>query len=381
MVFPGMAGDLPPLVTAAVVLGRTGTEIEMEVAGCEPATLRQLEGSGVTCRSLGARRYPRSLVGKALLRLRYARLLRSAVRESPPEVIWYHTAHGMRYRRWLRRLAPGAVEVAHAHELYPPHSRPHAIQERAVRDASCWIAPESGRGEVLAKSTGSRAPGFIVPNRPLATLAPPPLRDGLAGALFREHGGSRRCTRFVIYQGWMAEDRCIIEAVEGFRLLGRPEVGLILLGECRVPSFARRIRRAAAGDSRVVVADKIPPPDHLRVTAGCEVGLMLYAPTGLNNLLCAPNKIYEYAWCGLGVVMPALPHLRALCEEHGFGRTCDPGDATAIAAAVGAELDRDPVQRMLAAAAFLEVSPSPVHTYGEIHAFLSRSIAATGRAE
>ena len=381
MVFPGMAGDLPPLITAAVLLGRAGTEVEMAVAGCEPETLHQLAGAAVTCRSLGSRRYPRSLAGKALLRLRYARMLRSAVRASAPEVIWYHTAHGMGYRRWLRRLAPGAFEVAHAHELYPPHTRPHAVQEQAIREASCWIAPESARGEVLAQTTRSQAPFFIVPNRPLATLARRPLRDGAAGALFRQCGGSPRCTRFVIYQGWIADDRCIMEAIEAFRLLNRAEVGLILLGECRFPSFARRIRRAAAGDSRVVFADKIPPPGHLRITAGCDVGLMLYAPTGLNNRLCAPNKIYEYAWCGLGVVMPALPHLRALREQHGFGRTCDPSDATAIRAAIVAELDRDAGERQRVAASFLDASPSPADAYRALGAFMVRSTGGAGHAD
>ena len=369
------------MITAAVLLQQAGGAVGIVVAGCEPATRHVLVDAGVTCRSLSVGRYPHTLVGKALLRLRYAALMRSVVRSSAPGVVWYHTAHAMEYRRWARYLAPGAVEVAHAHELYNRSSRLHVVQERAVRDAACWIAPELARGEVLARAARSQVPFWVVPNRPLETLAPRPLRDDVAGALFRERGGSPLCTRFVIYQGWIAEDRCLMEAVEGFRLLGRPDVGLIILGECRRPSFARRIRRAAAGDSRVVFIDKIPPPDHLRVTAGCDIGLMLYAPTGLNNRLCAPNKIYEYAWCGLGVVMPAFPHLRAVREQHGFGRTCDPTDAAAIAAAMGAELDRDAGERQRVAASFLDASPSPANVYGEIHAFLVRSTGGAGHGD
>jgi hypothetical protein len=371
-VFPGMVGDLPPAVTAAVLLKRAGAEVTMAAAGCESATGEVLERAGVACRVFGARRYPRGLAGKALLRLRFRAVLRSAARFAHPDVVWYHTAHAQEYRPWIRSLAPRAAEVAHAHELYEPESRLHGVQARAIREATCWVVPHEVRRSVLSEGSAPRGTSWVVPNRPLETLAGRPASEGDGRSWFLAHGGSPSCSRLVIYQGWVAEDRCILEAVRGFRMCTRADVGLAILGECRQRAFERQVRRAMAGDSRIIRVGKIPPPAHLRITAGCDVGLMLYAPTGLNNLLCAPNKLYEYAWCGLGVVMPAFPHLQAVSREHGFGRACDPTDSEAIAAAIAAELDRDPVERRRAAASFLDSSPSPPQTYAEIHAFLER---------
>jgi hypothetical protein len=370
MVFPGMAGDLPPMATAAVLLGKAGAAVELAVAGCEPATREALDRSGVTCHSLGLSRYPRTLLGKALLRGRLRGLLQSAVRRARPQVVWYHTAHAMAYRRWIRGLAPGAAEVAHAHEMYEPGSGLSVLQARTIQEATCWVAPQPERAELLKGQSGSRAPFWVVPNRPLETLAPPPVRDDAAQLLFRRLGGSLPCARFVVYQGWISEDRCLLEGIEGFRQLARPDVGFIIMGECRHPSFERRLKRAITRDSRIVWAGKISPPAHLLVTAGCDVGLMLYSPVGLNNRLCAPNKLYEYAWCRLGAVMPAFPHLEAIGAAHGFGRTCDPTDPAAIANATGAELERGASERARAAAAFLSSAPSPAHAYAEIRRFL-----------
>jgi hypothetical protein len=378
MVFPGMAGDLPPMATAAVLLGKAGAAIELAVAGCEPATREVLLHAGVTCCSLGLHRYPRTIFGKALLRVRFRALLRSTIRRTRPEVVWYHTAHALAYRGWIGGLAPGAAEVVHAHEMYDSGSRLSDVQAQSIREASCWIAPQAERADMLKRESGSRAPFWVVPNRPLETLAPPPDRDDAARLLFRKLGGSLPCARFVVYQGWISEDRCLLEGIEGFRQLARPDVGFIIMGECRRPSFERRLRCAIAGDVKIVWAGRIAPPDHLRVTAGCDVGLMLYAPTGLNNRLCAPNKLYEYAWCRLGVVMPAFPHLEAISEAHGFGRTCDPTDPAAIARATAAELDRDASERTKAAAAFLSSTPSPAPAYAEIHRFLLEGPSADG---
>ena len=374
MVFPGMAGDLQPMVTAAVSLRAAGATVEVVAAGCEATVQRTLSSAGVGWRSLGVTRYPRRLLGKVFIRSRFLALLRSAVQAGAPDVIWYHTAAAMEYLPWMRRLAPRATAVAHAHELYDGNRRLRVAQERAIGKAVCWVVPSPDREAVLRNATGSRAPCWVVPNRALETLATPASRDGTSAALFRAQGGSPTCSRFIIYQGLVAEPRCLLEAVEAFRMLDRPEVGLIVLGECRDRGFGRRLRQAVAGDPRVVFADRIPFPEHLRVTIGCEVGLMLYAPTGLNNRLCAPNKLYEYAWCGLGVVMSNFPHLAAMRKAYGFGSPCDPTDPSEIMAAIVAELDRDVGDRRRAAEAFLRASPSPLQVYRDIDVFLAGAV-------
>jgi hypothetical protein len=184
----------------------------------------------------------------------------------------------------------------------------------------------------------------------------------------------------VIYQGLIAESRCLVQCIEAFRRSSRPEVGLLILGECRDRRFARTVSTAAPGDDRIVIADRIPPPLHLRITAGADVGLMLYAPTSFNNLFCAPGKLFEYAWCGLGVILPNFPALVAATAPYGFGRGCDPLDPLSIADALESELDRDPAERRGAASLFLRAAASPLKTYAEVAACLRGLLGRTGVA-
>ncbi len=45
--------------------------------------------------------------------------------------------------------------------------------------------------------------------------------------------------------------------------------------------------------------DYIPFPFHLKITETSDVGILSYDFTRLNNIYCAPNKIYEYSMFGL----------------------------------------------------------------------------------
>jgi hypothetical protein len=40
---------------------------------------------------------------------------------------------------------------------------------------------------------------------------------------------------------------------------------------------------------------------------------------GLNNILCAPNKVFEYAQAGLPMVATCQPTIRRLFDQHRIG--------------------------------------------------------------
>jgi glycosyltransferase involved in cell wall biosynthesis len=68
--------------------------------------------------------------------------------------------------------------------------------------------------------------------------------------------------------------------------------------------------------------------------AGADVGLAPYLPVGLNNLLAAPNKLFEYLHAGLAVAGSDLVDIRRVVDEHRVGALFDAGDPASIATAV-----------------------------------------------
>jgi glycosyltransferase involved in cell wall biosynthesis len=58
---------------------------------------------------------------------------------------------------------------------------------------------------------------------------------------------------------------------------------------------------------------------------------------GLNNILCAPNKVFEYAHAGLPMVATCQPTIKRMFDEFSIGRLVGCGedpDARALAEAI-----------------------------------------------
>lgn len=81
---------------------------------------------------------------------------------------------------------------------------------------------------------------------------------------------------------------------------------LILIGEVDNPADKEKI---SAIYPNVLWAGHIGSPLHLEVTSYADVGVAVYAESSLNNLFCAPNKIYEYAGFGIPSLCNDIPGL------------------------------------------------------------------------
>jgi glycosyltransferase involved in cell wall biosynthesis len=70
------------------------------------------------------------------------------------------------------------------------------------------------------------------------------------------------------------------------------------------------------------------------ITAVADVGIVTYPFHGLNNVYCAPNKVFEYAQAGVPIVATDQPPLRRLVEGYSIGELVgerqDPGELAAV---------------------------------------------------
>jgi len=194
--------------------------------------------------------------------------------------------------------------------------------------------------------------------------------EGRVHDYYWRHGGPPSVRRLLIYQGLIAEERCIIELLRAFRRLWLDDVGLLLMGYMGNDAYGNRVDEIAKTDRRIVIAPRLAPPEHLQVAESCHAGIMLYRPDSLNNLYCAPNKLFEYAACGIGMLMPAFPHLRFLNERYGLGELCDPQEEESILRGVARLLERPRAYYKENALCFLRDCPRPEDVYGDIMQWL-----------
>ncbi len=323
MVQAGMVDHLPPLLTAATSMGAAGAHVVVAAGGCSPLPARRLGDQGVRVVTCGDESFPTNRAGKLWFTLRFMALLQRVIRSERPNILWLHSSHAMRYWLWASIFGQ-AVLVAHAHEIYPRRSLLGKVQSACLSHADLIIVPEVNRAWFTRFTVESRAPIFVIPNRPVEGTSPHEQDSQLAYKLFVEAGGNPDCRRFIIYQGLIAEERCLSQAMRGFQILARPEWGLIIMGGFASRGYRAELQRRVPKGGNAVLLPGMPPPSHLQVTRGCEIGLLLYAPTELNNVYCAPNKIFEYAASGVTMILPDYPGLTALQREFRLGEACDP---------------------------------------------------------
>lgn len=99
----------------------------------------------------------------------------------------------------------------------------------------------------------------------------------------------------VLYQGIISPDRPLDKIAEALNKLNDDEVMFLVLGKANAKYQADLIKRY----KQTVFAGYIPSPQHLLVTQYANIGIANYDYSCLNNLFCAPNKIYEYSRFGV----------------------------------------------------------------------------------
>jgi glycosyltransferase involved in cell wall biosynthesis len=257
-----------------------------------------------------------------------------ALRKYPSALIVLHDMPAVLPALGILMLRPARV-VFHAHELWSEAAeqlapmRPfwRVLERWTMRRAARVIVPEANRARIVHEEYASPMPPAVVMNIP---PDPPPFRRG---ELLRERFSLDAQALCVLYQGLLAESRCIVELVRAVGLLPA-HVHLVLVGSGEVSFMELLEKECAPISQRVHLLSWMHPEELRECTASADVGVLLYRNSGRNNYYAAPNKLYEYLFAGLPVVASAFPGLRSAVEGGSFGACADPADPAEIADAL-----------------------------------------------
>jgi glycosyltransferase involved in cell wall biosynthesis len=260
-----------------------------------------------------------------------ARRLGAAALETPADVYHAHDlntlAAGVRAaRRHSARL------VYDAHELYPelaglgPRERARwdRLDRRLIRVPDVVIVPSESRADEFARRYGIERPRVVM-NCPPAGPAPDPAASPLAS--LRRPGES-----LLVYAGSYTGNRGLDNVV---RAAGMVEaVRLVMVGFGSLETELRAIAERERLGDRVVFHAPVAHDRVVALAAGADVGIAPYLPIGLNNVLAAPNKLFEYLHAGIAIAGSDLPDIRRVIDEHRVGALFDAADPSSIADAV-----------------------------------------------
>jgi glycosyltransferase involved in cell wall biosynthesis len=263
-----------------------------------------------------------------------------------PDVV-YANDFFLPFPGWLAARLSRACFVYDAHELIVPTdgrstSRSEAIfyrlEKLVASRADVIITANSERAQVMQEHYGLVRQPVAVRN-----IAPPPISNTDDATIIARYGGLRRRQLndvHVLYMGDMNFGRGIGILFDVARLL--PErFQFIFVGNG--PDLQAARARAAEKSERLRVIGPVAHSEVFDVVRQADIGFISYSMRSINEILCAPNKVIEYAQAGLPMVATCQPPIRTLFAAYRIGRVvgCNGMRASAeeVAKAINAVAD------------------------------------------
>ncbi|MBR4073266.1 MAG: glycosyltransferase [Clostridia bacterium] len=125
----------------------------------------------------------------------------------------------------------------------------------------------------------------------------------------------------VVYAGGMLAGRQLDKLVEAVNNAGT-EYKLMLIGDG--PAYNSLYRQIdSLGNKNIRICKALPYAKLSGALKNFDIGYLYYGTSDLNNLYCAPNKIYEYAGIGLPILANENPTVKKIITESNLGVCTD----------------------------------------------------------
>lgn len=244
-------------------------------------------------------------LGNMVFQYKYIMQLQELVRN-----VQYAGLKGLPFRFSLKKYAERAYKV-----VVPEYNRAHFLK--------IWFK--------LAKLP------IVFPNKPYSLKYEEKEVPEEVNGYIREIEKEKRVK--IIYQGCFAKDRNLAPIIE-FVEKNTDRYCLIIVGFNMQNKEQMRLYRKYGNKEGFYVFPFILHPYYLELTKRSDIGLLPYFPiksgneSVFNALYCAPNKIYEYAWCGVPMIGPDIPGLKYPFEEYNIGRVYTESSQASVRKAV-----------------------------------------------
>lgn len=209
------------------------------------------------------------------------------------------------------------MELVEFMPRYPGVSFLHFDIQKYAQKAIKVVVPEYNRAHIQKTWWNLEKTPVVLPNKPYKipdmTIIPEELKD-----LINMMESEKR--KILLYQGVFFKDRDLDSIAEAVDIL-KDKYCLYIMG--RDTDYSKDLMKR---HPNIVKVPFLNPPKHLYITSRAQVGLMPYVAKKtfyfsiLNALYCAPNKIFEYAGCGLPMLGSHVPGIELPFSQNNIGR-------------------------------------------------------------
>ncbi|MEW6605938.1 MAG: hypothetical protein AB1414_00620 [bacterium] len=197
-------------------------------------------------------------------------------------------------------------------ELYDKYFFYESYMKIFLRKFPFLICPEYNRGFLLKHSYKLDKLPTVLPNKPdfFGEVDITSIQNviEIVTNISNSH-------KIIIYQGQIYSDRNLETIALELKKLNSDRYFFVLLGIDH-GGFVDKIKEIYQNTYYI---GYIPAPLHLEITKYAHIGIVNYAENSLNNIYCAPNKIYEYGAFSKPMIGNNIPGLKYTIEHSNSG--------------------------------------------------------------
>jgi glycosyltransferase involved in cell wall biosynthesis len=190
------------------------------------------------------------------------------------------------------------------------------LEKKTIRYAQLVIAANSSRAEIMKNHYHLNKVPLVIGNIPPIPVAKVTQEEVIRmfPVLMKEHPGDIH----VVYMGDINFVRGIDVLLDAVKYL--PEnVKLIFVGGGVDLENVKKVAKEI-GKNKIRITGQVPHDMIFDILKHADIGFISYLLSkNLNDIYCAPNKIFEYAQAGLPVISTCQPTIKKIFSEFQIG--------------------------------------------------------------
>lgn len=302
---------IPPIISIAKIINSMGYPVHIICTGINQQIGKEFASNGITI-SIVPRIIGKNLFLKCIDYLNF-RLKVKKITQTKNSLYWIEGAHTL--------LALGKDFLKHRDyflqlsELHEDDNHLKRIINFATKHAKKIFMPEYNRCAIFKIWYKLYNRPILLPNKPYFLPTINDLKQYSTKYSRLVELSTKK--KIILYQGYIGKGRDISSFVRIVNNI-KGEFALVLMGhDCGIINEFKTI------NPEIEYLDFIPAPEYLFITSLAYIGILSYNDNSLNNIFCAPNKLYEYASYNLPMIGNDIPGLKMVFDNYKIGITCN----------------------------------------------------------
>lgn len=205
--------------------------------------------------------------------------------------------------------------VLHILEMYDESPFYKSVLKKYISTAKRLIVCEENRAAVFNLWFSPKKYPAVLPNKPYKLLDNTDSRHFLQHSLPDIYESLvNKDNKIILYQGLIAPERDLSFILKAVNELSEDFIPVLMGRDFGMIENYKKIC------PRLVHIPFIPSPQHLHITSLARIGILMYDPISLNQIFCAPNKIFEYAGYGVPMIGNNIPGLSIPFRQFKCGK-------------------------------------------------------------